>query len=159
MTGFNISLSKTCLRARSISGQRKLRNFAAHFVIDCTGNCQNDTGAEKIKWLPFCLLLFKSPAWLVRLSSWWYLIRITYGQCSMSSGWLNRLRCYLMPVVSHPDDLWTMPYVSDGLWCYHKLSGWHNDIWTLYHPADLAPGGISAGWLMAYAVSHPGDIR
>ena len=31
----------------------------------------------------------KSPGWLVQLSSWRYLIRITYDQCSVSSGWLK----------------------------------------------------------------------
>ena len=34
-------------------------------------------------------------------SSGWYLILMTYGQCRMS---------------------------SDGLWCYHKLSGWQRNL-------------------------------
>ena len=92
----------------------------------------------------------KSPGWLVRLSSWRYLIQITYDQCSVSSRWLK------MPLrwLSSWWYLILMIYgqcrmSSDGLWCYHKLSGWHNEIWTLCHPVDLALGGISSGWLMA----------
>ena len=37
-------------------------------------------------------------------------------------------------------------------------SVWHNVIWTLSHPDELAPGRISSGWLLYTATSHPDDI-
>ena len=37
-------------------------------------------------------------------------------------------------------------------------SRWHNVIWTLSHPDELAAGRISSGWLLDTAVCHPDDI-
>ena len=74
------------------------------------------------------MLIPKSSGWLSYLQ---YLIRMTYGYCRMSPGWLT-----ICPI----------------------SSGWHNVIWTLSHPDELAPGRISSGWLLDTAVCHPDDI-
>ena len=74
------------------------------------------------------MLIPKSSGWL---SYRQYLIRMTYGYCRMSPGWLT-----FCPI----------------------SSGWHNVIWTLSHPDELAPGRISSGWLLDTAVCHPDDI-
>ena len=96
----------------------------------------------------------KSPGWLVRLTSWRYFIRITYDQCSMSSGWLK-----MLPHVIDWDDLapggisswWLMDSAVCHRMAYNATKSYRddNEIWTLCHPVDLALGGISPGWLMA----------
>ena len=67
-------------------------------------------------------------------SSWYYLIRTTYGQCSISS-WPGHFRCYSVS------------------------SGWYNGIWDPCHPDNLAPGGVSSGWPMTDAVCHADDLQ
>ena len=59
---------------------------------------------------------------------WQHLIQMTYGHCSMSSGW-------------HP-------------YHYPIQSGRNNGIWTVSHADDH----ISSGWLIADALSHPDDL-
>ena len=83
----------------------------------------------------------KSPGWLVRLSSWRYLIRITYDQCSMSSGWIKMLPhaiemtwWYLILMTNGQCRM-----SSDGLWCYHKLSGWQRNL-------NLMSSGRLSSW-------------
>ena len=95
-------------------------------------------------------LILKSPGWL-RYSQ--YLIRVTYGHCRMSSGWLGILSYVirmglLIWSVSHPDDLSTLSISSR----------WIMDI-AGCQPDDLAIGTISSGWLMTNALCHPDDIR
>ena len=48
----------------------------------------------------------------------------------------------------HPDDLRYSPISS----------GWHNVIWTLSHPDELAPGRISSGGILDTAACHPDDL-
>ena len=72
-------------------------------------------------WMTYRYLNPKSSGWLC---SWWYVIWMPYGHCSMSSGWFT-----ILPI----------------------SPGWHNVIWSLSHPDDLATGSI-------LAVSHPDDL-
>ena len=60
-----------------------------------------------------------------------YLIRMTYDQCRMSSGWLTMLS-YVIRIRSL--------------------------IWWLSHPDDLTGVGISSGWLTVNSLCHPDDI-
>ena len=71
----------------------------------------------------------KSSGWFIYRQ---YLIRMTNGQCIMSSGWVTIL-----------------PY----------LIRWHKVIWTISHPDELARFRISSGWLGDTAVCHPGQGR
>ena len=77
----------------------------------------------------------------------WYLIRMTYGQCSVSSGWDTMppyvIRMSWLGLIAHMDDLWPMQYV---IWMRHHA--------TVCHPDKLAGVDISYGWLMANAVCH-----
>ena len=87
-----------------------------------------------------------------------HLIRMTNGECSMSSGWHNDA------TLSHPDYIaefivaWVIVDAGchpDGLRCCSKSSGWHNLIQS--HPDELALGHISSEWVTDIAVRHPGD--
>ena len=83
----------------------------------------------------------KSPGWLVWLSSWRYLIRIAYGECNMSSGWLKMesyaIRMTWLLVVSRPD-LWTMQYAIRLI--YDATISYADDIMK-FEPY------MSSGWL------------
>ena len=63
------------------------------------------------------------------------IIRMTSG-CATANSWC------------HPDALRYCPLSS----------GWHNVIWTLSHPHELAPDRILSGWLMSDALCHPDDL-
>ena len=49
---------KRILETRSLSMQRKCRQFEKLFVIDYTRNCQNDIGAEKDEFDQIPAILF-----------------------------------------------------------------------------------------------------
>ena len=105
-------------------------------------------------------LILKSSGWL---SNWHYVTRMTYGQCTMSSGWYNVRWTLRHPdellVVSHSDDLWTM---QDDIWMTCDVALWHPDeiakIWSLSHPDDLPIPSISPGWVPVNSFGHPDDI-
>ena len=99
-----------------------------------------------------------SPGWL---NYWQYVIRMTYGYCSMSPGWDN----YVVPKSS--GWLSYRQYLIRLTYQYYRMSSvWltilsyliHDVIWTLSHPDELAPGRISSGWVLNTAVYHPDDI-
>ena len=104
-----------------------------------------------------------------------YVIRMTYGQCNMSSGWLTilpfviRMKSLFLPL-SHPDDLsignissgWLMtniPWHPDDIRSFPKSSRWHNFNWILCHPDEAAPDRISSDIRMIFdPLCHPDDL-
>ena len=111
-----------------------------------------------------------SSGWL-RIAS--YLIRMTNGDCSMSTGWHHAF------VISYPDKIrpganspaWPKFQISlchpDDIGQYRKSSVWHSTstishpdgiIWTpLWH--DIGWHRMSSGWHTAFTKCHSDEIR
>ena len=107
-----------------------------------------------------------SPKTSGSVSFWSNLVRMTCGQCRMSSGW----RC-LTPSGWH-NGIWTLRQPGrislrmdnsgchpGDLRCCPLSPGWHSVISNLRHPDELTPDRISSEWLMVNAGYHPNVWR
>ena len=114
-----------------------------------------------------CLLV---SSWLLTIGFIYYPDDVTLDD--ISSGWImtngvchldditksERQIIWMTPflLVSYPDDLWRMKYITGWytmLLEVNWMTLWH----FVYHPDDLAPGGISPQWLMYYVNRMPYD--